>query len=30
MDNLTLIPTEKIIERLRFENPWWVTKNLMI
>jgi uncharacterized protein len=24
MNNLTLIPTEKIIERLRYENPWWV------
>jgi predicted AAA+ superfamily ATPase len=22
----TLIPQEKIIERLRYENPWWVTK----
>ena len=24
----TLIPTEKIIERLRYENPWWVTKEI--
>lgn len=23
-----LIPTEKIIERLRYENPWWVTKQI--
>ncbi|MFD0778831.1 hypothetical protein ACFQZF_10365 [Flavobacterium myungsuense] len=22
----TLIPQEKIIERLRYENPWWVTQ----
>ncbi|MGB5944224.1 MAG: ATP-binding protein [Leeuwenhoekiella sp.] len=21
-----LIPTDKIIERLRYENPWWITK----
>ena len=25
---LNLIPTEKIIERLRYENPWWVTKEI--
>lgn len=24
MENKTLIPTEKIIERLRYENPWWI------
>ncbi len=24
----SLIPTEKIIERLRYENPWWVTKQI--
>lgn len=24
----TIIPTEKIIERLRYENPWWVTKEI--
>jgi predicted AAA+ superfamily ATPase len=24
----TLIPQEKIIERLRYENPWWVTKDI--
>jgi hypothetical protein len=23
-----LIPTEKIIERLRYENPWWITKEI--
>ena len=23
-----LIPTEKIIERLRYENPWWITKKI--
>ncbi len=23
-----LIPTDKIIERLRYENPWWVTKEI--
>ncbi len=24
----SLIPTEKIIERLRYENPWWVKKQI--
>lgn len=24
----SLIPTEKIIERLRYENPWWVSKKI--
>ena len=24
----TLIPKEKIIERLRYENPWWVTREI--
>ena len=24
----TLIPEDKIIERLRYENPWWVTKEI--
>ena len=24
----TLIPQEKIIERLRYENPWWVTREI--
>lgn len=28
MSNLNLIPTEKIVERLRYENPWWVTKEI--
>lgn len=23
-----LIPTEKILERLRYENPWWVSKEI--
>ena len=23
-----IIPTDKIIERLRYENPWWVTKEI--
>jgi 3-hydroxymyristoyl/3-hydroxydecanoyl-(acyl carrier protein) dehydratase len=23
-----LIPTERIIERLRYENPWWVNKQI--
>ena len=23
-----LIPTEKILERIRFENPWWVTDQI--
>lgn len=28
MTNLNLIPTGKIIERLRYENPWWITKQI--
>lgn len=24
----SLIPTEKIVERLRYENPWWVNKQI--
>lgn len=28
MDNLNLIPTAKIVERLRYENPWWATKQI--
>ncbi|WP_346238271.1 ATP-binding protein [Niabella insulamsoli] len=28
MDNLRLIPTDKIIERLRYENPWWQSRQL--
>ena len=28
MNNSSLIPTEKIVERLRYENPWWVSKQV--
>ena len=28
MVSYNLIPTEKIIERLRYENPWWVTRQI--
>lgn len=28
MGSLSLIPTEKITERLRYENPWWVNKQI--
>jgi uncharacterized protein len=28
MSNISLIPAEKIIERLRFENPWWINKQI--
>ena len=28
MSGLNLIPIEKIIERLRYENPWWVSKQI--
>ncbi|MBA3899186.1 MAG: AAA family ATPase, partial [Bacteroidetes bacterium] len=28
MGSLNLIPTEKIIERLQYENPWWVSKQI--
>lgn len=28
MINSRLIPTEKIIERLRYENPWWITQEI--
>lgn len=28
MDNPRLIPTEKIIERLQYENPWWVNQDV--
>ena len=28
MSGLNLIPTEKIIERLRYENPWWVSRQI--
>lgn len=26
----SVIPAEKIIERLHFENPWWISKNIHI
>ena len=28
MGGISLIPTEKIVERLRYENPWWVSKQI--
>ncbi len=28
MNNINLIPTEKILERLKYENPWWVNKQI--
>lgn len=28
MNNPRLIPIEKIIERLRYENPWWITQEI--
>lgn len=28
MSSLNLIPTEKVIERLRYENPWWVSRQI--
>ncbi len=28
MGRISLIPTEKIVERLRYENPWWVNKQI--
>lgn len=28
MSAFSLIPTEKIIERLRYENPWWVSRQI--
>ncbi|QPH41745.1 ATP-binding protein [Pedobacter endophyticus] len=28
MTSLNLIPREKIIERLRYENPWWLNKQI--
>lgn len=28
MDNSRFIPTEKIIERLQYENPWWLTQEI--
>lgn len=28
MGKIDLIPTEKIMERLRYENPWWLSKQI--
>ncbi|MCU0351795.1 MAG: AAA family ATPase, partial [Flavobacterium sp.] len=28
MSNFNLIPVEKIVERIRYENPWWVNKQI--
>lgn len=28
MNYSRLIPTDKIIERLKYENPWWITKDI--
>ncbi|MFN3802596.1 ATP-binding protein [Belliella pelovolcani] len=28
MESSNLIPTKKIIERLRYENPWWVSEKI--
>jgi len=28
MNNSRLIPEDKIIERLQYENPWWITKEI--
>lgn len=28
MNTSSLIPTEKIIERLRYENPWWLSREI--
>ena len=28
MAKIDLIPTEKIIERLRYENSWWVSEQI--
>lgn len=28
MSSISLIPTKKIVERLRYENPWWVNKQI--
>ena len=28
MKHSGLIPTEKIIERLQYENPWWTSKEI--
>lgn len=28
MSNISLIPTGRIVERLRYENPWWINKQI--
>jgi predicted AAA+ superfamily ATPase len=28
MSSISIIPTEKIVERLRYENPWWINKQI--
>ena len=28
MSRISIIPTEKILERLRYENPWWINKQI--
>jgi protein TonB len=28
MSSFNLIPKEKIVERVRYENPWWVNKQI--
>ena len=28
MSRISIIPTEKIVERLRYENPWWINKRI--
>ncbi len=28
MSRLNLIPTEKIVERLQYENPWWISQKI--
>ncbi len=28
MENYFLLPSEKIVERLHYENPWWVSKQI--
>ncbi|MGO3655094.1 MAG: ATP-binding protein, partial [Sphingobacterium sp.] len=30
MVNTRLIPTKKIIERLQYENPWWISKEIPV
>lgn len=30
MGEVRLIPTEKILERLRYDNPWWVSKQVQV